>query len=626
MLDKLEELMEIGGLKKDIILLIISGISLIISMMTGEKLPMNIAWVAIILCGIPIIVEAFIGLVRDHDITADVLVALALIASVFIGEYFAAGEVAFIMQLGSLLEDLTVNRAKASIENLVKLTPRTARILRDGRELIVPAEEVTVGDILRVNPGETVPVDGILVNGQTSINQATLTGESLPVDKANGDEVYSGTLNQYGSFEMKATKTDENSSIQRMIKLVQAADASKAKVVRLADRWAVWIVIIAVTAAILTFIFTHQIIRAVTILVVFCPCALVLATPTAIMAAIGNITKYGFLVREGDSLERLASVKKIAFDKTGTLTYGKPEVVAIEAFSSDYDVTKLTYVAGSIENKSEHPLGHAISRFAQEKGVVLEEVSGFKMFPGKGVVGAISQTEYLLGNESLLLDNRIEISEQQKDKAAEYVDKGCTITWIGTGEACLGFIALADTIRKNAISTINRIKACDVAPILLTGDNEKAAMETGRKAGISDIQYECLPEDKMNYIANTISKNERICMIGDGINDAPALKKATIGIAMRGMGSDIAVDAADIVLVNDKLENLPHLIGLSKHMMDVIKMNLTFSMTLNFVAIVLAITGILNPVVGALVHNAGSVIVIVNSAFLLRWKRKRLSL
>ena len=626
MLDKLEELMEIGGLKKDIILLIISGISLIISMMTGEKLPMNIAWVAIILCGIPIIVEAFIGLVRDHDITADVLVALALIASVFIGEYFAAGEVAFIMQLGSLLEDLTVNRAKASIENLVKLTPRTARILRDGRELIVPAEEVTVGDILRVNPGETVPVDGILVNGQTSINQATLTGESLPVDKANGDEVYSGTLNQYGSFEMKATKTDENSSIQRMIKLVQAADASKAKVVRLADRWAVWIVIIAVTAAILTFIFTHQIIRAVTILVVFCPCVLVLATPTAIMAAIGNITKYGFLVREGDALERLASVKKIAFDKTGTLTYGKPEVVAIETFSSDYDVTKLTYVAGSIENKSEHPLGHAISRFAQEKGVVLEEVSGFKMFPGKGVVGAISQTEYLLGNESLLLDNRIEISEQQKDKAAEYVDKGCTITWIGTGEACLGFIALADTIRKNAISTINRIKACDVAPILLTGDNEKAAMETGRKAGISDIQYECLPEDKMNYIANTISKNERICMIGDGINDAPALKKATIGIAMGGMGSDIAVDAADIVLVNDKLENLPHLIGLSKHMMDVIKMNLTFSMTLNFVAIVLAITGILNPVVGALVHNAGSVIVIVNSAFLLRWKRKRLSL
>ncbi|MBE5917691.1 MAG: cation-translocating P-type ATPase [Pseudobutyrivibrio ruminis] len=621
MFDKLEELLEFGGLKKDIIMLVISGVSLIISMVVGESLPVSIAWIAIILCGIPIIIEAFIGLVRDHDITADVLVALALIASVCIGEFFAAGEVAFIMQLGGLLEDLTVNRARASIENLVKLTPRTARILRDGKELIVPAENVIIGDIIRVNPGETIPVDGIIVNGQTSIDQATLTGESLPVDKENGDEVYSGTLNQYGSFEMKATKTDENSSIQRMIKLVQAADASKAKVVRLADRWAVWIVIIAVTAAILTFIFTHQIIRAVTILVVFCPCALVLATPTAIMAAIGNITKYGFLVREGDALERLASVKKIAFDKTGTLTYGKPEVMDVVAFSQKYDEAELICVAGSIESKSEHPLGQAIYRYGKETNVVIEEVSSFKMLPGKGVIGVISQTEYLLGNESLLLGNGIELSQMKKDKASKYIEKGCTITWIGANEECVGFIALADTIRKNAISTINRIKACDVAPILLTGDNENAALETGRKVGISEVQYQCLPEDKMNYIANTISNNEKICMIGDGINDAPALKEATVGIAMGGMGSDIAVDAADIVLVNDEIENLPHLIALSKHMMNIIKMNLTFSMTLNFVAIVLAITGVLNPVVGALVHNAGSVIVIVNSAFLLKWKK-----
>jgi len=621
MFDKLEELLEFGGLKKDIIMLVISGVSLIISMVVGESLPVSIAWIAIILCGIPIIIEAFIGLVRDHDITADVLVALALIASVCIGEFFAAGEVAFIMQLGGLLEDLTVNRARASIENLVKLTPRTARILRDGKELIVPAENVIIGDIIRVNPGETIPVDGIIVNGQTSIDQATLTGESLPVDKENGDEVYSGTLNQYGSFEMKATKTDENSSIQRMIKLVQAADASKAKVVRLADRWAVWIVIIAVTAAILTFIFTHQIIRAVTILVVFCPCALVLATPTAIMAAIGNITKYGFLVREGDALERLASVKKIAFDKTGTLTYGKPEVMDVVAFSQKYDEAELICVAGSIESKSEHPLGQAIYRYGKETNVVIEEVSSFKMLPGKGVIGVISQTEYLLGNESLLLGNGIELSQMKKDKASKYIEKGCTITWIGANEECVGFIALADTIRKNAISTINRIKACDVAPILLTGDNENAALETGRKVGISEVQYQCLPEDKMNYIAKTISNNEKICMIGDGINDAPALKEATVGIAMGGMGSDIAVDAADIVLVNDEIENLPHLIALSKHMMNIIKMNLTFSMTLNFVAIVLAITGVLNPVVGALVHNAGSVIVIVNSAFLLKWKK-----
>ncbi len=621
MLDKMEELMEIGGLKKDIMLLIISGIALVLSMFLGEDMPVNIAWGAIILCGIPIIIEAIIGLVRDHDITADVLVVLALIASVFIGEYFAAGEVAFIMQLGGLLEDLTVNRAKSSIENLVKLTPRTARILKEEQEFIIPVDEVVVGDMLRVNPGETVPVDGVIVKGQTSINQATLSGESLPVDKKENDEVYSGTLNQYGSFEMKATKTDENSSIQRMIKLVKAADASKAKVVRLADRWAIWIVIIAVLAAILTFIFTHQIIRAVTILVVFCPCALVLATPTAIMAAIGNITKYGFLVREGDALERLASIKKIAFDKTGTLTYGKPEVVAVESLHPDYTESMLAIMAGSIESKSEHPLGQAIYRYVKEKTVGLEEVSDFIMIPGKGVVGAILETEYLLGNESLLLEKGVNLSKVQKDKAIEYVDKGCTITWIGKDKECIGFIALADTIRKNVIGTINRIKACDVAPILLTGDNENAAIETGRKAGISEVQYQCLPEDKMKYIANTISKNERICMIGDGINDAPALKEATVGIAMGGIGSDVAVEAADIVLVNDEIENLPHLIGLAKHMMIVIKMNLTFSMTLNFIAIILAITGVLNPIVGALVHNAGSVIVIVNSAFLLRWRK-----
>ncbi len=621
MFDKIENVLEMGGMKKDIVLLVISGLGLIISMLTSDSWNIDMAWLSIILCGIPIILEAIVGLFRDHDITADVLVALALIASVYIGEYFAAGEVAFIMQLGALLEDLTVSRAKSNIENLVKLTPRSARVIRENFEVILPVEQITLGDIIRVNPGETIPVDGVIVNGKTSINQATLTGESLPVDKNENDEVYSGTLNQYGSFEMKATKTDENSSIQRMIKLVQSADAGKAKVVRLADRWAVWIVIIAVTAAILTFIFTHQIIRAVTILVVFCPCALVLATPTAIMAAIGNITKYGLLVREGDALERLASVKKIAFDKTGTLTYGNPEVVAVVSFSSNCNEAKLARIVGSIERKSEHPLGRAIYRYSKAVNSSFEDVNNFAMLPGKGVAAEITGTEYLLGNESLMADNGIILSEEKKTIAAEYIDKGCTITWVGADSDCIGFIPLADTIRKNAIDTINKIKACDVAPILLTGDNKNAALETGKKAGISEVKYQCLPEDKMKYIANVIANNERICMIGDGINDAPALKEATVGIAMGGMGSDIAVDAADIVLVNDEIENIPHLIGLSKHMMNVIKMNLTFSMTLNFVAIILAITGILNPVVGALVHNAGSVIVIVNSAFLLRWKK-----
>ena len=324
LMEKLEHLLELGGIKKDVTLLGLSGIAVLLSLFGVRPFPFDMAWVAILLCGVPIILEAAIGLITAFDIKADVLVSLALIASVAIGEDFAAGEVAFIMQLGALLEEITVARARAGIEKLVHLTPQTARVLRDGRETVLPAEQVRVGDVLRVLPGETVPVDGVITAGQTSIDQAVMTGESLPVDKAPGDEVSSGTVNQFGAFEMRASKVGEDSSIQRMIRLVQSADAGKAKIVGLADRWATWIVVIALSAAAITWLVTTEIIRAVTILVVFCPCALVLATPTAIMAAIGNATRHGFLVREGDALERLSRVKRVAFDKTGTLTYGAP--------------------------------------------------------------------------------------------------------------------------------------------------------------------------------------------------------------------------------------------------------------------------------------------------------------
>ncbi len=316
-IEKLERFIEWGGMKKDIVCLILSGISLFLSII-DSPMPINPAWIAIVLCGVPIILEAIIGLVTAFDIKADVLVSLALIASVCIGEDFAAGEVAFIMQLGALLEDLTVSKAKAGIEKLIHLTPKTARVISGSEEKIIPAENVKIGDIIRVLPGESIPVDGIIISGQTSVNQAVMTGESLPVDKMPGDEVSSRTVNQFGAFEMKATKVGEDSMVQRMIKLVQSADAGKAKIVGIADRWATWIVVIALSAAALTWLITGEIIRAVTILVVFCPCALILATPTAIMAAIGNATKHGFLVREGDALERLAKVSKITFDKTGT--------------------------------------------------------------------------------------------------------------------------------------------------------------------------------------------------------------------------------------------------------------------------------------------------------------------
>lgn len=620
---KLEGFMELGGIKKDIILLIISGISLLISIFNLIPLPFNAAWIAIILCGLPIVLEAIIGLITAFNIKADVLVSLALIASVCIGEDFAAGEVAFIMQLGALLEELTVARAKAGIEKLIHLTPQTARVIRDTGEQIISAEQVKVNDILKVLPGETVPVDGVILKGQTSVNQAVMTGESLPVDKTVGDDVSSGTVNQFGAFEMRATKVGEDSSIQRMIRLVQSADAGKAKIVGIADRWATWIVIIALTAAGLTWIMSGEIIRAVTILVVFCPCALVLATPTAIMAAIGNATRHGFLVREGDALERLAKVSKITFDKTGTLTYGTPEIIKIKSVLPDLSENELYGFCASAEQNSEHPLGKAIVRcYKQNNSEAIQVSKDFQMIPGQGVVSVVNGKTVLAGNIKMLANSGIKVTEDIFSQTEKFVNQGCTVIYVAINNILAGYIALSDTVRKESTNTINALKKLKVQPILLTGDNQNAAGTIAKQLNISEVCANCLPEDKLNQIKAYQDNEENVCMIGDGINDAPALKVADVGIAMGGVGSDIAIDAADIALVDDEIKELPHLIALSKRMMTTIKINMTFSMGLNFLAITLAIIGILNPVVGALVHNAGSVLVIINSALLLKWRKK----
>ena len=621
---KLEEILEWGGTKRDILFLILSAAALIVSIFDLVPLPFDAAWVAIILCGIPIILEAVIGLVTSFDIKADVLVSLALIASVIIGENFAAGEVAFIMQLGALLEGLTVAKARAGIEKLVHLTPRTARIISGTEEKIIPAEEVQVGDLLRVLPGETVPVDGIIISGQTSVNQAVMTGESLPVDKGQGDNVSSGTVNQFGAFDMKASKVGEDSSIQRMIRLVQSADAGKAKIVGLADRWATWIVVIALSAAALTGFMTQDIIRSVTILVVFCPCALVLATPTAIMASIGNATKHGFLVREGDGLERLADIPKITFDKTGTLTYGTPEVTAVQSIIPALSDSQLYRLAASAELRSEHPLGKAVVKgYRQLNSDPVPEPENFHLLPGKGVLIQTEHQTVAAGNQTLMNHEGAFFPEQGMKNAEKYLKEGCTVIYIALNGQPAGFLALSDTLRPNAAPMIEDIKKSGVTPVLLTGDHANAAGHIADSLSIQEVCSHCLPEDKLNYIDSCQEKGQKICMIGDGINDAPALKKAWVGIAMGGIGSDIAVDAADIALVNDEIREIPHLLLLSKRMMVTIKCNLTFSMTLNFIAIILAMTGFLNPVVGALVHNAGSVFVIINSAFLLKWKGKK---
>ncbi len=607
--------------KETLVCAAVSAAALILSITKalGAILPFDIAWVAVVLCGIPILVGAFRGVVFERDIKADLLVSLALIASVAAKELFAAGEVALIMQIGSLLEDYTSGKARKGIEKLIGMAPQKARILRDGAPFEVPAEEVRPGDVLSVFAGETVPVDGTVLEGETSIDQSVMTGESIPVDKTAGDTVFSGTVNLYGAFTMRADSVSSDSSLQRMVRLAEEAEKNKAPIVKAADRWATWLVIIALSCAVITWIATGQFMRAVTVLVVFCPCAFILATPTAVLAGIGNAAKYGIIVRSGDALERLSKVRRAAFDKTGTLTYGKPRVTSAVSVSDGYSDTDVLRLAALTEQRSEHPLGKAI-RAAYDSGeMTAAEAEDFHVFPGQGVCAAAEGKTVAVGKEGFMRSRGIDVSACGEACARE-LDKGATVVYVACGEALIGFIALRDTLREDAEATIERLKAAGITPMLLTGDNEKAASAIAESAGIEDVRADLLPEEKMEIIKSCSGGPDPVCMVGDGVNDALALASADAGIAMGGIGSDIAVEAADAVLVSDDIKRLPYLFSLMRRVMRKIHVNIAASLIINLAAVVLSALGVLSPVTGALWHNCGSVFVVVNAALLLRLK------
>ncbi len=578
---------------KDILCIIISTMSIIISFTLSLD---YISWIAVILCGIPIFKECIEGLITEFDIKADLLVTIAIIASVIIGEVFAAGEIATIMAIGGFLEEYTVRKARTRIEELVNMTPQFATRIVNGIEEKIPVENVEVGDILKVLPGENIPTDGIITSGETSINQSTLTGESLPVDKKCDDEVYSGTMNLYGSFTMKTTKTSKNSSLQKLIRLIESSAPENAKIVRTADKWATMIVVIAFTAAILTYLFTFEIIRSVTILVVFCPCAFVLATPIAVMATIGNLTKKGILVKDGSSIEELAQISEIVFDKTGTLTYGTPKVVEVKSEDEEF-----MYLLASLESKSEHPLAKAIVKYYDSDDFA--QVKEFKMHIGSGVSGTVNGSKIIAGNRKLLESENIKTDETSKNSEM--------IIFVAKDEKIIGSVHLQDTVREISKETIWNLKGLRVKTTLLTGDNEKTAKDIARQVKIRNVKANCLPEDKTEYIKMEQIRGHNVAMIGDGINDAPSLKKANVGIAMGEIGSDISIEAADIALVNDNISDLPHLIATARKTIRTIKTCLGFSLTLNIIAMTLAIMGLLNPIEGALIHNVGSLIVVI---------------
>lgn len=591
--------------KINMTLLVISTISLLASFFMSID---YLSWISVILCGTPIFKECIEGLISEFDLKANLLVSIAIIASIIIGEVFAAGEIATIMAIGGFLEEYTVKKTRGRIEELIKMTPQVATRIRNGIEERIPIDNIKVGDIIKVLPGESIPTDGIIINGKSSIDQKTLTGESLPVDKQENDNVYSGTTNLYGSFLMKTTKISQDSSLQKLIRLVESSKPENAKIVRQADKWATLIVVIAFIVAILTYIFTFEIIRSVTILVVFCPCALVLATPTAIMAAIGNLTKYGILVKNGQSLEELARVDELIFDKTGTLTYGTPKVVKIISNNPK----ELMYLAASLESKSEHPLAKAIVNYYNKREFA--EVSNFKMHIGKGVSGIINGSKIVAGNKKLLELENISLESDDEPK------KGEITIYLAKDSEIIGKILLRDTLRKTSKETIWKLKGMRIKTALLTGDNEKTAKSIAQETKIRHFKFNCLPEDKLEYIEREQILGHKVAMIGDGINDAPSLRKANVGIAMGDIGSDVSVEAADITLINDNIKDIPHLIGIARKTVRIINIGIGFALFLNIISMGLAILGYLNPIEGALIHNIGSVAVILFSSSIVNYK------
>lgn len=601
---------------------LVGGVFLVLSFVlprVGVKLPIDPAWITVMISGIPLLYLAVWRIIHTpgiSKISSALLITIAMIAAIAIGDLFAAGEVAFIMAIGAILEDMTTNRAKKGLKKLISLAPTQGRRITDGKEEMIAAEEIRENDILRILPGETIPVDGVIINGDTSVDQSIMTGESLPVDKTVGDDVFCGTINRFGAIDIKATKVGEDSSLQKLIRMVQEAENKKAPMARIADKAASWLVPVALLIAVVTGIVTKDIVRAVTVLVVFCPCALVLATPTAIMAAIGQATKHGVIIKSGEALEKMGKVDTIAFDKTGTLTYGKLEVGDIIPFSDTVSKDMLLTLAASAEAKSEHPLGKAIVSYAKNNNIILTESTEFKMTIGKGILAEIDGKKVLCGNEKFLLGYGVMIDSSVHGELEALRMQGKASILVAENEKCIGVIALSDVLRPEAADMVFRLSSMQTKAVLLTGDNQKTADYFASKVGITEVRAELLPEQKVDNITALQDEGKNVCMIGDGVNDAPALKTASVGVAMGSMGSDIAVEAADIALMSDDISKIPYLKRLSNATVKTIEASITLSMCINFVAVALSVAGILNPTTGALVHNAGSCFVVLIAALL----------
>jgi len=551
------------------------------------------------------------------DIGADLALAIATWAAFAIGEPLAAAEVVFIAMTGESLEEIAYARTAKALERLLSLWPKTATVLVDGREVTVPSHEVEVGATVVVRPGERLPVDGTILEGVTSLDESTLTGESVPADRGVGDEVFSGTQNLLGSILVTAEKVGGETTLGQVVRLVKQAQEEQAPVQRLADLYASYFLPVVLACAALTFLISRDYYRTVAVLVIACPCALVLATPAAVLAGIGRLARQGVLVKSGEALELMARVKTLAFDKTGTLTEAKLELGELVAFGCEDD--QLLRLAAAAEAGSEHPLARAIVAAAEQAGLSFQRPETFEARPGAGLVATGPDGRLAVGNARLMEQLVIDVPHVATDAAARLAEDGQTTIFVARDGELLGVIGARDRLRADAVPSVAELHSLGMTRVaLLTGDRDAVAQAVAREVGIDEVLAEQLPTDKAAWIRTRRNAGERVAMIGDGINDAPALAAADVGVAVADTGADIAAEAADVVLLGDPLAQVPELVRISRRTLGTIKLSIIgFAFGLNSFAVLLSAFGKLTPVQAAIFHQVGSLAVLLNSLRLL---------
>jgi len=559
--------------------------------------------------------------IRARDFTADIPVSFATAAALIIGQYSAAAVVAVLLLLGGMLEEFVSARAGNALDSLAKLLPDRVTVRRDGEDLVVPLEEVQSADLVLIRSGDRIPIDGVVARGIASVNQAAITGESLAVEKQRGDAVVAGTLNELGALEVRATKVGEETTLGQIRRMVEEAQRQKAPIERILNRYAKFYTPAALILGALVWWVSGDILRAITILIVFCPCVMVLATPTALVASIGNAALRGSLVKKGATIEALAKVTAVAFDKTGTLTFGQPKLATIQPLE-EMTETELLRLAAIAEKLSEHPLGRAVVQAALAREVAVPDPEEFMVLPGLGVQVRIDEGEVIIGRPRLLSEQGITVQEEVAVRARNLASVGRTVILVAHNRQVVGMLVLEDTLRPEAGQVIRRLKKLGIRTVLVTGDNRVTAERIAGELGISEVHAEVLPAQKVEIVKQLQAQGMNVAFVGDGVNDGPALATANVGVAMGLGGTDVAIETAEIALLSDDLTKLPHLLSLSRQAMRAIKQNLIFSLSVLAIAVGLAIPGILLPVTGALLHELSSIPVIANSARLIGIKER----